>query len=242
MALEELERIIGYTFRDRNLLRLAMSHPSLRYTGKAGVEECNQRLEFLGDAVLQLVISSALYGRLDKQDEGLLTKLRATIVSARALAKIAREIDLGRFLLLARSETANGGRDRESALADAVESMFGALFLDGGLDAATAAADRLFSSMITDQQSLVFVDDGNPKGQLQEIIQGMSHTLPVYDVKEECGPDHNKFFHVVALWNGKVLGEGRGSSKRNAQAEAARAALKNPNLREVVRDGEALPA
>jgi ribonuclease-3 len=234
MSLAELERIIGYTFRDQNLLRLAMSHPSLRYDGNTGVEECNQRLEFLGDAVIQLVISNTLYQRMHKQDEGLLTKLRATLVSARALAKVAREINLGPFLLLARSELANGGRERESALADAMEAMFGALFLDGGLNAATLVAERLFSAMVLDQESLVFVDDGNPKGQLQEIIQTLSNILPTYDVMEEAGPDHNKRFHVVAAWNGHVLGEGQGSSKRVAQAEAARTAVQNPRLREIV--------
>ncbi len=231
--MEELESIIGYTFRDKSLLRLAMSHPSLRYNGNSGVETCNQRLEFLGDAVVQLVISNTLYVQMDKQDEGLLTKLRATLVSARALAKIAREINLGKFLLLARSETANGGRERESALADAMEAMFGALFLDGGLPAATGAAERLFGTMLTEQQQIISVDDGNPKGQLQEIVQALSGILPSYDLQEEAGPDHQKCFRVAVTLNGILLGEGQGNSKRTAQAEAARAAIQNPRLREL---------
>lgn len=232
--MEELERILGYTFRDQKLLRLAMAHPSLRYGGNTGVEECNQRLEFLGDSVIQLVISNALYHRLDKHDEGTLTKLRATLVSAKALAKVARNINLGRFLVLARSELASGGRDRDSSLADAVEAMFGALFLDGGLLAATQVASMLFATMIAEQQDLVFVDDGNPKGQLQEITQRVSNVLPEYVLQEERGPDHNKFFHIVVSWNGQMLGEGKGNSKRVAQAEAARAAVANPLLREMI--------
>lgn len=228
--LDQLEQLLGYKFRDQQLLKLAMLHPSMRFGGRAGVEASNQRLEFLGDAVVQLVISETIYHRLQNQAEGLLTKLRSNVVSEYALARIARQLDMGKFLILARSELANGGRDRDSILADAVEALFGALYLDGGLPAAQDVASRLFSDTIDDRQSQVFVDDGNPKGQLQELTQRINGTLPIYNVTESTGPEHAKFFRVVVEWNGASIGEGSGPNKRVAQARAAREALRHSSL------------
>lgn len=232
-GMETLEKIIGYTFKQPELLRTAFTHGSLRYEKTSRLPD-NQRLEFLGDAVLQLVVSDVIYHRLDSTDEGGMTKLRATLVSAKALARVARANNFGKFLLMGRSEEVSGGRERESSLADVVEAMLGAVFLDGGFQAATQVVRHLFTDLVNEKERMLASDDGNPKGRLQEIVQVDTHLLPEYEITSEFGPDHNKRFQASVSWNGLVLGKGAGRTKRDAEAEAARIAIEYPELTKIV--------
>ncbi len=236
--MEALESIINYRFRNPQNLRQALTHASLRYEGATTASLDNQRLEFLGDAVLQLVISEQLFQRLPTSDEGGLTKMRATVVSSKALAQVARELDLGRFIIMGRGEEASGGRNRDSVLADVVEALFGAAYLDGGLEAARGVILTLLGSSVANQKQSK-LDELNPKGRLQEIVQDLSSILPSYQIVREHGPDHNKHFMASVSWNGQLLGEGAGRSKKEAEIAAANAALQNPQLKVIVLKGEA---
>lgn len=221
--MEELEAHLGYQFQDRNLLKQALTHPSLT-AEKSGEGADNQRLEFLGDAVVQLVLTDYFYRKLPHEAEGRLTQLRASVVSRKALAVCAVRIELGKFLRLGRGEDANGGRERESNLADAVEAVIGAIYLDGGIEVVRESILRIF------EEDLVSVkksqDMSNPKGRLQEILQAIDQSSPMYRVVEEAGPDHSKEFLTEVVWRGSVLGAGKGSSKKVAEAAAAEDALK----------------
>ncbi|HAL70515.1 MAG TPA: ribonuclease III [Verrucomicrobiales bacterium] len=227
--MEALESALGYTFRDSQLLTMALTHGSVGYEAQR-TQADNQRLEFLGDAVLQLTLSELLYHRLPQADEGALTKLRAQVVSAKALSAMARRLNLGRFLIMGRGEDANGGRQRESSLADAMEAVTGALYLDGGLPEVQKFVQRLFQSEL--EALLLNPSDQNPKGQLQELIQAVGPTPPHYRILEESGPDHDKFFQASVLWMGAVLGTGTGRSKKEAEVASARAALASDNLKD----------
>lgn len=196
----------------------ALTHPSLRHeTHRAHFD--NQRLEFLGDAVLQLVVTEHLYGYFTGEAEGKLTKLRARLVSREALAGHAAAIELGHYLLMGRGEEASGGRSRNSTLADAFEALVGAVYLDSDLATATKfileqAADDLAQLM---EEPI----DINPKGQLQELLQAISPRSPVYEVMSQTGPEHAKIFVVRAVWEGIELGQGTGKSKKQAETAAA---------------------
>ncbi len=235
--MEELESIIGYHFKDRELLKLAFTHASIRYD-KGYKGDDNQRLEFLGDAVLQLVMSEAIYQRHIGRDEGEMTKLRASIVSARALARVARVHRFGSFIIMGRSEDNMGGRDRESSLADVVEAMLGAIYLDGGLQAAAEVTHRLFGDLLREREEAMTdpADELNPKGALQELVQLATQTLPVYEITNTEGPDHDRYFNATVSWNGHLVGTGRGRSKRDAESDAAREALQDPKLKQMVAD------
>jgi ribonuclease-3 len=227
-----LETVLGYPFRDIGLLNQALTHASLGHEGQGGRRD-NQRLEFLGDAVLQLTLSDALYARLPDADEGVLTKARARLVSAKALAQLGRHIGLGSMLAMGRGEEANGGRDRESSLADAVEAVAGAVFLDGGLDAARGVVLRLFADEL--ETILAAPIETNPKGQLQELIQAVSCTSAVYKIVAERGADHSKTFEAAVSWLDTSLGTGTGKSKKDAETQAAQSALSNPKLQEMLK-------
>ncbi len=230
--MDTLETILGHTFRDPALLQLALTHGSLGYESQRAQAD-NQRLEFLGDAVLQLTLSHLLFQRLPQADEGVLTQARAQIVSTKALARLARRISLGSHLRLGRGEEANGGRDRDSTLADALEAIAGAIHLDAGSDAAQRFAARLFAA---DLESLSHGPlDANPKGQLQELIQAVGTTSPLYRILGEEGPDHAKNFIATVEWQGSELGRGSGHSKKEAEVQAAQAALDHPNLQKLLR-------
>ncbi|MBG68789.1 MAG: ribonuclease III [Roseibacillus sp.] len=220
--MDPLTKKLGYQFENSSLLTQAMTHPS-RASEDRHEPADNQRLEFLGDAVIQVILTKYLYCSLPDSAEGSLTKIRASLVSKQALASCARRLGLGEFLRLGKGEEASGGRDRDSNLADALESLLGAVFLDGGLAPATAVAMRLMD------EDLINVSGGedtsNPKGRLQEVLQAIQRESPVYRVLEEEGPDHLKEFRVEVLWNGKPLGRGGGSSKKNAETAAAQDAL-----------------
>lgn len=220
--MELLESILGHHFQDPALLTQALTHASLGYETQR-TQPDNQRLEFLGDAVIQLLLSELLFQRYSEADEGLLTKVRAQLVSTKALARVARRIQLGGFLLMGRGEESHGGRERDSSLADALEAVAGAVFLDGGMEAARGLATRLFHpeiELLGDEP-----DDQNPKGQLQERLQAISPESPKYRIVEQSGPDHAKSFVAAVTWGGRELGRGLGKSKKEAEVEAARSAL-----------------
>jgi ribonuclease-3 len=218
-----LQKRLGYQFRDESLLRLALTHPSVAHESGAA-EAHNQRLEFLGDAVLQLVLTQKLYGQFPAQDEGPLTKARAQMVNRKTLAERARALGLGAHLILGRGEETSGGRDRISALADAFEALLGAIFLDCGFDAAREIILREFSAAFGELDALPHIE--NPKGELQELLQAKSPTAPEYQTVSATGPDHDRVFECLVLHEGVELARGAGKSKKAAESNAALAALK----------------
>ena len=220
--MDALAEKIGYQFKDQDLLVQSMTHPSMSAEQREAVEN-NQRMEFLGDAVLQVILTEHLYRILPDQAEGHLTKIRASLVSRRALADCALRLGLGEYLRLGKGEEANGGRHRESNLADAFEALLGAICLDGGITGAREVTMRLMEEDL--QEALEGEDTSNPKGRLQEELQALRRESPLYRILTEEGPDHLKQFRVEVLWGGKPLGAGRGSSKKNAESAAAQDAL-----------------
>ena len=215
---------LQYQFQDVALLRQALTHPSVSHDGDRAAQH-NQRMEFLGDAVLGLVLTRELYVRFPEASEGPLTKGRAQMINRRTLADQARRIDLQDFLIMSRGEEANSGRGRTSALADGFEAVVGAIFLDGGYEAAQAFIVRSFHEAFGEWTSLPTLD--NPKGELQEILQASSPNSPEYVVVCVSGPEHDRMFDCVVRHEGKELGRGSGKSKKAAQSEAALSALKN---------------
>jgi ribonuclease-3 len=233
MSLAELQTRLGYPFRDEGLLRLALTHPSVAHEHGApapGGDEPpqrpahNQRLEFLGDAVLQLVLTHELYDKFSAFDEGPLTKARAKLVNRRTLAEHARELGVGTHLILSRGEETSGGRERASALADAFEALLGAIFLDGGFAAAREFILREFSAAFGKLSVLPTIE--NPKGELQELLQALSPESPQYHVVSATGPDHDRVFECIVQHDGVELARGSGKSKKAAETDAALAALK----------------
>ncbi len=222
-GLQTLEERIGYTFRDRELLITALTHPSSRdYNGNGDSD--NQRLEFLGDAVLGFLVAADLYRRHQDHPEGVLTCIRSRVTNGRMLGRIARGIGLGDFLRMARSEIRMGGRKRVSALADALESVFGAAYLDGGIPAVECLFQRLIGPTLCETYHDLWAE--NPKGKLQCLSQRMLRQDPVYRVCAQDGTRHKPVFTVEVLLRDEVVGHGNGASKRQAQFAAARMALK----------------
>ena len=213
-----LEETIGYKFRNSLLLAEALTHPSLAHeTQKYHFD--NQRLEFLGDAVLQLVITEYLYDHFSTEPEGRLTKLRSRLVSRDALKMHATVLDLGRYLLMGRGEESSGGRERPSTLADAYEALIGAIYLDSDLK---TAKEFILKQARPDLEQIAEEPiDINPKGHLQELLQSISPRSPVYELLSQTGPEHEKMFVVQAVWEGIVLGHGSGRSKKAAETAAA---------------------
>jgi ribonuclease III len=220
--LSPLQEKLGYTFRDVNLLRLALTHPSIAHELEASVQH-NQRLEFLGDAVLGLVVTRELYERFPAFGEGPLTKARAQLVNQRTLAEQGRSLGIGSFLVMSRGELTHGGRERPSALADAYEAVTGAIYLDGGYEAASEFVLRCFRDSFGEFSALPNLS--NPKGELQEMLQIRCNVAPRYEVKSASGPDHDRSFECAVFHEGRELARGRGKSKRAAESDAARAAL-----------------
>ena len=220
--IKELEHSIGYHFRDFNLLVMAMRHSS--YVNEHHMErlECNERLEFLGDAVLEVVSSEFLYKSFPKLPEGELTKKRASMVCEPSLAFCARQIELGSYLLLGKGEEATGGRNRDSIVSDAMEATIGAIFLDGGF---TSAKEFILNYVLNDiEHKQLFYDS---KTILQEQIQSETEEPLRYELIKEEGPDHNKRFTVTVSLGNDILGTGSGRTKKAAEQEAAyRAILK----------------
>jgi ribonuclease III len=218
-----IEERLGYQFKNKDLLTQALSHPSLSSEIRPAPLD-NQRLEFLGDAVLELAITDFLYRRFPDLKEGHLTKLRASVVSKPALAKAARRIHLGDSLLLSNGEDGSGGRQRASNLADAMESLFGAIYLDENM---TRAAEIVLELMAPELEALdPETNHGNSKGELQETLQQITPQAPVYEIQKEDGPAHSRTFVSTVSWKGQTLGKGKGTSKKASEIAAAADALK----------------
>lgn len=218
--LKELEKKIGYDFRDFSLLKTAMMHSS--YTNERHLEKyrCNERLEFLGDAVLELVSSEFLFRESPRVSEGELTKTRASMVCEPSLAMCARDIGLGDYLLLGKGEEATGGRKRDSITSDAMEALIGAIYLDGGF---TSAKEFIHRFVLTDlEDKKLFYDS---KTILQEMVQADRNREISYRLVGEKGPDHNKSFSVEVLIGGDVYGAGQGRTKKAAEQQAAYEAI-----------------
>jgi ribonuclease-3 len=220
--MRELEAELGYRFGQGLWLAEAMTHPSYR-AEHGRVERDNQRLEFLGDAVLQLIATDFLFRRYPDLEEGPLTRLRSLITSEPALARFAAHLGLGRFLLLGKGERHSGGEERASNLADAFEALLGALYLDGGLPAATAVLDRAVTAIMPDPLQALAAE--NPKGRLQELTQERQGAAPVYEVLAVTGPEHEPQFEVAVKLEGETVAVARAGNRRLAEKEAARLAL-----------------
>ncbi len=220
--MESIEQRIEYKFANSLLLAEALTHPSLAYeTNRPHFD--NQRLEYLGDAVLQLILTEKLFSMFPGFSEGRLTKLRSRLVSRDALCRYADTINLGEYLLLGKGEASSGGRDRASNLADAIEALIGAIYLDGGYEPARDVVLRFCTEML--EHVAEEPEEVNPKGQLQEILQAISPVSPAYRILKQEGPDHLKTFTASVEWNGHQLGLGNGRSKKEAEIEAALDAL-----------------
>ncbi len=221
--LTPLEARLGHTFQDKGLLRLALTHSSIAHEAEANVQH-NQRLEFLGDAALGIVITRELYLRFPAFGEGPLTKARAQLVNQRTLGEQGRALGLGDFLVMSKGELASGGRERPSALADVYEAVTGAIYLDGGYEAVSQFVLRCFRDSFGEFSALPNLS--NPKGELQEMLQAKSNAAPQYQVTQSSGPDHDRHFECAVLHEGRELGRGHGKSKRAAESEAALAAMR----------------
>ena len=230
-TLGELEARIGHTFATRQHLLDALTHRSYAYEFAAPGVVSNERLEFLGDAVLGLIASDLLYARFPSAPEGDLTTLRAALVRASTLAAFARSISLGTYLRLGRGEETTGGRERDLLLARAFESLIGALYQDGGMPAARAFLEPLLRAEVTrvTATSASIKDD---KSLLQELAQGQLGVTPTYRVVGESGPSHDRTFTVEVLLGDFVAGRGEGRSKRQAEQAAARDALRDDGWRQ----------
>ena len=217
--LHEFEEVIGYHFNNQGLLRQALTHSSYANERHMKKHSDNERLEFLGDAVLEVTSSEFLYQKYPDYSEGELTKLRASLVCEPTLAFCTRAIDLGKYLYLGKGEDLTGGRNRKSILSDALEAVIGAIFLDGGF---ANAKEFVLKYILTDiEHKQLFYDS---KTILQEVVQG-EHEKLTYELISESGPDHNKSFTVEARVGSRVLGEGTGRTKKAAEQEAAYKAL-----------------
>lgn len=218
-----LEERIGYRFADRSLLQRSLTHPS--HHGES-VEGNYQRLEFLGDAVIGLVLAEELFKTQPDKREGALTRYRSMLVKGRQLSQLAKEIELGKYLRIGIAEAAQGGRKRHSILEDAFEAMIGAVYMDGGLEAARRVALGIYGDL--EERLHLQADVHNPKGKLQELLQpSLGNESIEYRVTEESGPDHQKLFTVEVWITGTCRGSGSGHSKKLAEEAAAREALED---------------
>lgn len=218
----KLEKTLGYSFQDQSLLVEAMTHSSYANEHDG---ECadNERLEFLGDAVLDLVVSQHLMSTHPESHEGILTRIRADVVAMPSLAELAGSLEIGCCLLLGKGEERSGGRSKSNLLADALEALFGAIFLDGGFESARAAIAPLFASLIANAAA----DEGQDyKSRLQEVLQAAQRALPNYELVDTSGPAHDRHYHVNILIDGQFHGAGEGRTKKSAEQAAAKAALK----------------
>ena len=218
--IRELEEKIGYCFQDQELLKHALRHSSYVNEKHMKKHECNERLEFLGDAVLEVVSSEFLFFEHQTMPEGDLTKKRASMVCEPALAFSARDIDLGEYLLLGKGEEATGGRKRDSVTSDAMEALIGAIYLDGGFASAKEFIHRFILNDLENKK--LFFDS---KTILQEIVQGSSDEHVSYELIREEGPDHNKTFCTAVRIGGRTYGEGEGRTKKASEQQAAYQAI-----------------
>ena len=221
--IKDLETAIGYRFQNITLLQNALAHSSYANERWHNSLKSNERLEFLGDSILGMVVAEHLYRNFPDRPEGELTRMRADMVCEKALAAIAERIDLGQHLLLGHGEEQGGGRNRDSILADAVESVIAACFLDGGMEAARSFIERVVLSDVPVRK----LRNADYKTALQELVQQKKNQQLSYKLTGESGPDHDKHFEVAVLLNGIPVGNGIGSSKKRAEQDAARAAIEH---------------
>ncbi len=220
---DAIEALTGYRFVDVTLLTTALTLPSWRTDAKAGTN--NQRLEFLGDAVLGLLAAEHLYTHHADTDEGGLSVLRIQVANGRTLAEIARRMGLSGLMRVSKSEERSGGRDREGALADTLESLLGAIWLDGGCEAARAFFRRFLAGQFNADRMRAVLHADNPKGRLQERTQACDGSVPLYTLVASVGPDHHPQYRVRVSLSTGFVAEAEGASKRVAEAAAAQAAL-----------------
>ena len=213
--MEALQKAVGYSFQNPEHLRLALTHPSTKLPD-------NQRLEFLGDAVLEFCVSDMLYRKYDSLDEGELTARRAALVCERTLSVIAHSLELGKYLLMGNGEEQTGGREKPSILADAMEAEFAAIYMDGGWEAAREVILRLFQ----EEEKLTAWRGQDDKSALQEYTQAHEMALPEYEIVGQSGPDHDRHFTAQVKVMGKPVATGEGNSKKAAEQAAAKAALR----------------
>lgn len=222
--MQELEKKLNYTFRDPALLGEALSHSSYANEHRSAHLNSNERLEFLGDSVLGFVTAEFLFAHHPDLPEGDLTRIRAALVCEQSLYEVARKLDLGRYLKLGRGEEAGGGRERTSILADATEAVFAAVYLDGGIGAASALIHRVL--LEAEKEEAVEERRRDYKTALQELVQRQADQVLTYRMIGEQGPDHAKIFQAEVQLNGVPLGTGDGHSKKEAEQAAAKAALR----------------
>ena len=226
--INELEKAIGYQFRNITLLQNALSHSSYANERWHDSLKSNERLEFLGDSVLGMVVAEHLYRTFPDRPEGELTRMRADMVCEKTLAKVANGLGLGKHLMLGKGEEQGGGRSRESILADAVESVIAACYLDGGMTAAV----QFIQKFILVNVPVTKLHNADYKTALQELVQQKKNQVLSYTLVGESGPDHDKHFQVELTLNGEVVGVGSGSSKKRAEQAAAQSAIERlyPNV------------
>ena len=219
--IKDLEQAIGYRFQNITLLQNALAHSSYANERWHDASRSNERLEFLGDSVLGMVVAEYLYKNFSDRPEGELTRMRADMVCETSLAAVAAKLDLGKHLLLGHGEEQGGGRTRASTLADAVESIIAASFLDGGM----AAAEGIIQRFVLCNVPVGKLHNADYKTALQEMVQQKKNQILTYTLVGESGPDHDKQFFVEVALNGNVIGKGSGSSKKRAEQAAAQAAV-----------------
>jgi len=221
-SLDDFQQRLGHAFADPALLRLALTHASFGHEKRRRAPD-NQRLEFLGDAVLQLAVTAELYRRFPELPEGRLTVLRAQLVNRNRLQSLAQELGLGDHLILGRGEENSQGRGRGSILADAMEAVIGAVYAEAGWEVARPIILRLLEPSLSalGEEN----EAANPKGSLQEKLQAEGENPPAYRCVSETGPAHARVYEVVVEWQGRELGRGQGASKKEAETRAAQAAL-----------------
>jgi len=223
--LEELEDLISYTFTDKNLLRKALMHRSFVNTANMDRFESNENLEFLGDAVLGLVVSKFLYYKYPTRREGDMARIKSLVVSEKVLARYSKVLELGKYIYLSKNERKMGGAFRSSILADTYEALLGAIYLDGGY----APAEKYINDTLLNNFEKIIQkkENKNFKSLFQEYIQGKYKIHPEYEVIDEDGPEHKKTFYVQVVVNGEIWGKGMGNSKKEAEQNAAAAAIEN---------------
>ncbi len=219
--MKALENNLKYSFKNKSLLTNALTHSSYANEMRNGINS-NERLEFLGDSVLSIIVADYLYKKLPNNPEGELTKLRASLVCEKSLCGFSRELEIGKYLLLGKGEDKGGGRERDSILADAFEAVLAAMYLDGGMDIARNHVMRFILPELSHKDDEVFKDY---KTALQEIIQRNPEESVSYTLVGEEGPDHNKIFEVEVRLNSNTIGKGKGKSKKQAEQMAAKQAL-----------------
>lgn len=219
----ELEKKIGYSFRSKDLIERALTHSSFNREKNTRHKD-NERLEFLGDAFLDAIVGAELYSRMDAVTEGTLTKTRALIVCEKALAKVSREFNIGKYMLMGHGEAATGGRNKDSILADALEALIGAIYLDGGYRAAQEFTVTAFEDTICGAISGRIFSDY--KSEIQELLQSGGKSVNInYVVDKEEGPAHDKTFYLHLECDGQKLGSGYGKTKKEAEQNAAKSSL-----------------